>query len=230
MNNGCQARIRVPRAMCGVATEQEQDQCRGNRSLQYRREDIGYTASIVGLLSILVPKLATASLTPTLEDRAVTAGWNKVIFSPPFNAGWTDPRVLYARVVSLSTGALRATWENYSPEPPLVYFPIYRSTDGGVSWTSIGKVTDTVNDWGLRYQPFLYELPQAIGNYARGTILAAANSIPTDLSKSKVDIYASTNGGVAWSFVSSAGTGGVSKPTNGLTPVWEPLLMRRDSA
>jgi hypothetical protein len=55
-------------------------------------------------------------------------------------------------------------------------------------------VTDTVNGWGPRYQPSLYELPQAIGKFAKATILAAGNSIPTDLSKSKIDVYASTDG------------------------------------
>ncbi|KAM0809209.1 putative Family 93 glycoside hydrolase [Seiridium cardinale] len=49
----------------------------------------------------------------------------------------------------------------------------------------------------------------------KGTILAAANSIPTELSKSKIDIYASTNGGVAWLFISSVATGAVAKPMNG---------------
>lgn len=115
--------------------------------------------------------------------------------------------------------------ENYSPEPPLVYFPIYRSTDGGVTWSQYSTVTDQKNGWGLRYQPFLYVLPQAIGNLAKGTVLLAGNSIPTDLSKTKIDIYASTNGGLNWSFVSSVASGGKADPTNGQTPVWEPFLM-----
>ncbi len=43
---------------------------------------------------------------------------------------------------------LLATWENYSPEPPAVYFPIYESKDAGVSWSLISKVADQVNGWG----------------------------------------------------------------------------------
>jgi hypothetical protein len=106
-----------------------------------------------------------------------------------------------------------------------VYFPMYQSMNNGSSWKQVGSIQDTVNGWGLRYQPFLYELPQAVGKYAKGTILAAGNSIPTDLSKTKIDIYASTNGGAKWTFVSSVAHGGEARPTNGLTPVWEPLLM-----
>lgn len=115
------------------------------------------------------------------------------IFSPP--ADYNIPRVLYARSVLLDNGDLLATWENYSPEPPLVYFPIYKSSDHGKSWKHISNVTDQVNGWGLRYQPFLYELPQAIGNYSAGTILCAGNSIPTNLSNTQIDIYASTDKG-----------------------------------
>ncbi|KAI0103201.1 Sialidase [Nemania sp. FL0031] len=175
---------------------------------------------LVGLISLPV----SASPTPVEKRQSPTIS-NQVIFSPPSNAGWVDPRVLYARAVQLKSGALIATWENYSPEPPKVYFPIYKSTDEGASWTQISKVEDTVNGWGLRYQPFLYQLPIAIGSYPAGTLLVAGNSIPTDLSKTKIDIYASTDDGLTWSFVSSVASGGVAQPVNGQTPVWEPLLM-----
>ncbi|KAI7784358.1 glycoside hydrolase family 93 [Diaporthe eres] len=182
-----------------------------------------FRTAFLGFVSLLSLQ-ATATPTPSIQERQTTTISNQVIFSPPTNAGWVDPRVLYARAVHLKSGALLATWENYSPEPPAVYFPIYRSTDGGSTWTEIGRVQDTVNDWGLRYQPYLYELPSAIGRFPAGTLLLAGNSIPTDLSKTKIDVYASTDGGVNWSFVSSVASGGEARPNNGLTPVWEPLL------
>ena len=187
---------------------------------------------LVGLLSSPLIVAAPApsfddSAPPDLTKRTLPSSSvsNNVIFSPPPDAGWKDPRVLYSRAVELPDGSLLATWENYSPEPPLVYFPIYKSTDGGVQWTEIGKVQDQVNGWGLRYQPFLYVLPRAIGKYPKGTILCAGNSIPTDLSKSKIDVYASSDEGSSWEFVSSVAQGGEAKPDNGLTPVWEPFMM-----
>ena len=93
---------------------------------------------------------------------------NKVIYSPPRD--YRVPRTLYARSLLIAEdgddkNVLLATWENYSPEPPLVWFPIYRSTDLGQTWTPISNVTDDVNGWGMRYQPFLYELKEDIGNY-----------------------------------------------------------------
>lgn len=188
-------------------------------------------ATVFALAGLLGPvKASSVAHTPSstrIADRMApnTTVENKEIFSPPSDSGWVDPRVLYARAIQLSSGALLATWENYSPEPPTVHFPIYESLDGGVSWEEVGQVHDTENDWGLRYQPFLYELPQSIGDYPAGTILLAGNSIPTDLSQSKIDLYASQDGGKTWHFCSSMASGGEARPWNGLTPVWEPYLM-----
>ena len=148
---------------------------------------------------------------------------NRVVFVPP--ATYTDPRVLYARTVELADGTLLSTWENYSPEPPPVYYPIFKSVDGGQHWKHFSNITDQVNGWGLRYQPFLYQLPEAIADFPAGTVLAAGNSIPTDLSETQIDLYASRDFGFTWEFVSHIAHGGEALPDNGLTPVWEPFLM-----
>lgn len=149
----------------------------------------------------------------------------KILYVPPAN--YTDPRVLYARTAELthSNNALLATWENYSPEPPLVYFPIWKSTDHGMTWKHISNVTDQVNGWGLRYQPFLYELPVDYAGFKAGDVLLAGNSIPTNLSNTQIDLYASRDGGYHWEFVSHVAAGGEAVPDNGLTPVWEPFIM-----
>ena len=167
--------------------------------------------------------LATAISNPNVAVRQSGTFSDVLIFDPPVN--YTDPRVLYARTAVLSNGDLLATWENYSPEPPAVYFPIYKSTNGGESWKMISRVQDQVNGWGLRYQPFLYELPHAIASYPAGTVLLAGNSIPTDLSQTKIDLYVSHDRGVTWTFVSSVARGGRAIPNNGETPVWEPFIL-----
>lgn len=81
-----------------------------------------------------------------------------------------------------------------------------------------------MNGWGLRYQPFLYVLPQNIGTFSKGTILLAGNSVPADHSSTKIDLYASMDHGRTWYFVSSVARGGRAYPRNGETPVWEPFL------
>lgn len=70
--------------------------------------------------------LALAASVP----RAKIPTYNAVtVFQPP--ADYNIPRVLYARTLELPNGDLLCTWENYSKEPPQVYFPIYRSRDHG---------------------------------------------------------------------------------------------------
>ncbi|CAK7222369.1 hypothetical protein SBRCBS47491_004843 [Sporothrix bragantina] len=172
-------------------------------------------------LVILSPLAAGVAV---LASSPATTFNNKVIFTPPNT--YTSPRVLYPRTVQLRDGTLLATWENYSHEPPAVYFPIYQSIDNGSTWAEISHVTDqTPQGWGLRYQPFLYELPADIGSFKAGTVLCAGNSIPTDLSRTQIDVYASTDRGKTWKFVSHVASGGKAQPDNGQTPVWEPFLL-----
>ncbi|KAF5003862.1 hypothetical protein FDECE_9610 [Fusarium decemcellulare] len=174
-------------------------------------------------ISLLLSCLALGSpvLGRAIEERAVAdhAVTFQTIYTPPSN--YLTPKTLYGRSVQLADGTILAT----CPEPPKVFFPIYSSSDKGSTWSRLSQVDDKVNGWGLRYQPFLYVLPQKIGNLAKGTILLAGNSIPTDLSKTKIDLYASTDSGKTWSFVSSIASGGKAVPNNGETPVWEPFLM-----
>ncbi|KAI0130665.1 glycoside hydrolase family 93 protein [Daldinia grandis] len=146
-----------------------------------------------------------------------------VIYTPP--STYTDPRVLYARTAQLPNNDILATWENYSPEPPPVYFPIYRSSDKGATWTKVSQVEDQGYGYGLRYQPFLYVLPEDFAGYKKGDVLLAGSSIPTDLSKTQLDIYASSDSGKTWKFLSHVAAGGEARPNNGLTPVWEPFLL-----
>ena len=148
------------------------------------------------------------------------------MFDPPSN--YVDAGVFYGRAMQLShngvnNGKMYATFERYTPNNVAPAFPIYESANSGESWTKVGEVVDTQNGWGMRFQPFLFELPQAIGNLAAGTLLAIGNSIPADYSATKIDLYKSTDLGRNWTFVSSIATGGAS--SMGGDPVWEPFLM-----
>ncbi|MFF4259749.1 RICIN domain-containing protein [Streptomyces sp. NPDC001663] len=182
------------------------------------------TQAITLLLALLAA--AVALVLPAAGPAHAISRASQTMYTPPSNA--PSPGSLYPRAVRLqysgsSDGTLLATFEQYSSGTPV--FPIYRSTDNGNSWTQISSITDTHNGFGMRYQPFLYELPTAVGNFPAGTILAAGNSIPSDLSSTSLDLYASTDHGSSWSYVSTIATGGEADPTNGKTPVWEPFLM-----
>ncbi len=136
---------------------------------------------------LIMPRMWTIALYLTLVivpvlcspvDVPYSTFSNNVIFTPP--SQYTDPRVLYPRTLELQDGTLLATWENYSPEPPLVYFPIYQSNDHGKTWAEVSRVKDTVNSWGLRYQPHLFELRQPFGDFAVGTVLLFREQYPNE--------------------------------------------------
>jgi hypothetical protein len=148
------------------------------------------------------------------------------MYTPPSNA--PAPGSLYPRAIRLqhsgaSNGTMLASFEQYTSGTPV--FPIYRSTDNGNTWTQISSVSDTQNGWGMRWEPQLFELPTAIGNFPAGTILMAGDSVPADRSATKIDMYASTDHGLTWTFVSNIATGGQAYSTNGYTPVWEPFFL-----
>lgn len=153
---------------------------------------------------------------------------NNVVFRPgPDYSSWGT---IYARSVQLPDTSLLLTWESYPLEPPLVAFPIWKSTDGGATWNDFLNVTDQVNNWGLRYQPHFYTLDQDLGEYKAGTILLSGMSVPADLSEAWLDVYTSTDNGESWQFVSHISYApGPETVANGDKAVWEPFFVMRDN-
>ncbi|KAI3391085.1 hypothetical protein diail_7963 [Diaporthe ilicicola] len=174
--------------------------------------------------------LAATALATSVSPRAVEPWTNfndNAVFMPKENA--TSWRTLYGRTVQLPDLSLLLSWEDYDPDTILTYFPIYKSTDGGASYEPFSRVEDQVNGWGNWYQPFLYSLPQDIGGYPMGTILHAGVSTPRNLSQAYIDLYASTNQGKDWAFVSHIVYGpGPETTTAGDKAVWEPFLMMHE--
>lgn len=86
---------------------------------------------------------------------------------------------------------------------------------------STGKAAD------MWLQPFLYELPCAFGGLPEGAVLCAGNSIRSFASTS-IDLYASLDSGVTWSFLSTVAKGGAAIGVFDSSPVWEPFLVLHD--
>lgn len=119
-------------------------------------------------------------------------------------------------------GRMYATFEKYTVEP--FTFPVFESTDSGASWTRLPDITDEVNGWGLKQEPHLFELPQDIGSLEKGTIIMIGNSEPADDSKTKIDMYKSTDLCRSWTFVSSVASGGKAAMGTA-SAIWEPWLI-----
>lgn len=142
-----------------------------------------------------------------------------VMYTSP--AGSPAPGVLYARAMQTENGAMYATFEQYTTGA--ASFSIFESTNEGETWTKVGDVKDTHKGVGMRWEPHLYELPQAIGNMPAGTLLCAGLVLPYDRSFCEIDLYKSSDAGRNWTFVSTIAEGKAAYPGN--DPVWEPFLM-----
>ncbi|MER5436790.1 RICIN domain-containing protein [Streptomyces sp. NPDC002588] len=180
---------------------------------------------LLTLMSALLAAVATLVL-PAAGRADALARSSQTMYTPP--SGAPSPGSFYPRAMRLqhngsANGTILATFEQYTTGTPVL--PIYRSTDNGNSWTKISEVADTQNGWGMRWEPELFELPTAVGEFPAGTILAAGASVPADRSAIKIDVYASTDRGQSWTFVSNIATGGAAFDTNGNTPVWEPFFL-----
>ncbi|KAK3646419.1 hypothetical protein LTR56_008517 [Elasticomyces elasticus] len=144
---------------------------------------------------------------------------NSTIYQPTGNEG-----LFYPRFTELEDGTILATTSLSGPVPD--YFPVFESTDGGASWTYISNLTDQVNGLGFTAQPALHELTFDLGAYKKGTILGGGNSWGN--TSTNIDLYASTDRGRTWEFVSHVANGGPPNTTNGATPVdlvnWGPIV------
>lgn len=170
-----------------------------------------------------------------------TVGEKRILYH---STGKPAPGAMYPRLIRLEhskagTVVLLATFEEYIDQDLEPSFPIYRSLDQGRTWSLYSRVTDTKNHFGMRYQPQLFELPQAVGDLPAGTVLCAGSSIPKDFSSTELLLFVSPDGGKTWRYRSPIVKGGGVGPTIPLNqtstgngdaaalqndPVWEPFL------
>ena len=164
-------------------------------------------------LFVLVTLLALLGPIPAAE--AVTTGNGSLVYSPSAGSSFDPAGTTYAKIISLKNngsynGQLLVTFDQLVKVNGVQVYPIYRSTDGGSSWTHVTDVVPsaTFSSLTLTSQPFLYELPQAVGGLAAGTILLAGNLMPSDKSSSRLAVFKSTDRGSSWSYLSTVDTGG----------------------
>lgn len=98
-------------------------------------------------------------------------------------------------------------------------FTVYRSDDNGQTWAPYSSIPTT----GFALQPFLYELPRAFAGLPKGALLFSCNQLGGV--GTNIQLYASTDAGLTWQFLSTVAQGGPANTTNGATPVWEPFLL-----
>jgi len=183
--------------------------------------------SVVGLSSLGLAAPAFAA--PSDSGH----GYNVAPFGPVDVVPSTTGGLSYARAVRFGTSGpgqprpLLATYQSFGGTP----FPLYRSNDDGHTWAQQGSILGAGAPAGIYVQPYLYELPRAFAGLPKGTLLFACNYWAIDTSQgfrftsTNIQLYASTDGGTSWRFLSTVAQGGPPNTTNGATPVWEPFLL-----
>lgn len=194
----------------------------------------------VALTLLAVLALLASGIPAAQRAEAVTTGNGALVFSPAagssFNPeGGTPAGTTYAKIVVLknsgaNNGTQIVTFDQLILQNGDQVYPIYRSTNNGSSWTKVADVnpSDTFPTLTRTAQPFLFEVPQATGNLAAGTLLLAGMIMPEDRSSSRLVVYKSTNQGTSWTYLSTIDTGGPAvydpSPSSTTTTVWEPSL------
>ncbi len=136
----------------------------------------------------------------------------------------------------------------------LEHFPIFESKDGGKTYKHISDIYDTefnvkkwmkADDgsyyevaegtegatgyknewWAMIYQPFLYELPEDIGDLKKGTVVCAGTT--RNNNHSAIVLYYSTDNLKTWNYYSTIVEAGPLKMNNG-TAIWEAMLISED--
>lgn len=197
---------------------------------------IRFSLLCIVLLSVLIlPVFATENNTSPYI--ALNSNGNTIMTVDVADSFDNEQAITYARVICIkydteNAGTLIATCDQHVWVNNEQVWPIYRSTDGGETWTHISNVTDTVYNTNRKAQPMLYELPQSVGNLPAGTLLLAGNLVPDDQSSSRLVVYKSSDVGQTWSLLSTVDIGGPFEydpsPTSTTTTIWEPFLYMDD--
>lgn len=155
-----------------------------------------------------------------------------LVFSPDPSDS-LSPGITYARILTLrhngdANGTLLATCDLTTLFDGHQVYPIFTSTDQGVTWERISDMWDSTTGFTRQMNPFLFELPQQMGDLEEGTLLLAGNLKPADESTTNIMIFYSTDRGVTWTHLSNVDSGGPAiydkSPESTTTAVWEPYL------
>ncbi|MBB4689508.1 family 16 glycoside hydrolase [Amycolatopsis jiangsuensis] len=141
----------------------------------------------------------------------------------------------YARVIRLQhsgsrDGTLLGSFEHARKDGAPAEFVLRESTDDGATWTTKTTLGDPLtgpdHPSDQMWQPFLFELPTAMGAFPAGTLLLFGNVAPSTKKRTDFVSWRSTDHGATWQFQSVIQTGGgsVGAPHGG-SGVWEPFVI-----
>ncbi|MFF9565212.1 ricin-type beta-trefoil lectin domain protein [Leifsonia sp. NPDC014704] len=102
--------------------------------------------------------------------------------------------------------------------------PIYRSTDGGGSWSQISTISSHTSGWDIE-APTLYEVPRTIPGLNQGDVLAAGTAWQVgNYTTQKIEVFRSTDKGQTWQYLSDC-TSTSGLPNSWGHGIWEPAFL-----
>lgn len=123
-----------------------------------------------------------------------------------------------------SNGILIATGERWIGDH---LCPVYRSLDGGKTWTHVTGLADTFHS-GFRtaFAPSVFELPMQVGDMPKGTLIIGVDSINEAWTEIHIVLFRSFDQGDTWECFASIADGGSALGAKG--GVWEPYFVCTD--
>ncbi|MDR2929760.1 MAG: DUF1080 domain-containing protein [Propionibacteriaceae bacterium] len=180
-----------------------------------------------GIFATLIAVLL--ALMPATNASATADG--SVFFTPDL-AQYPDGDASYPRLIRVindhtDDDTLLATFAKRFQGSPTV-LPIYRSTDGGDSWTLASTLGSNTPGWDLE-APTLFEVPYTAGGLTAGDILAAGTAWSLgDFTAQKVEVFRSQDRGSTWTHWSDCvATSG--QPNAMGQGIWEPWFFQTPS-
>lgn len=161
----------------------------------------------------------TGSEAEIVESRVFRTEFKSVIYQPTEknpNVTLTYPKIVMLEHSGENNGTLFSTAESLDVD----CFLIHKSTDGGKTWEKVSRIVAKEKGMVANWQPFLYELPCAVGDMPEGTLLFAgcvrdnATSVKTEMV-----VWKSTDLGQSWEKIAIVAEG--RGEDQGL---WEPVL------
>lgn len=175
--------------------------------------------------------LTVTALTVVTPAPAAAVQPGQVLYSPNL-ATYPNGTAGYPRAIRLdfdgsTADTMLATFAKGGHNAP-GNLPIYRSTNGGSSWTQISTITSNTPGWSIE-APTLFEVPRNIPGLNQGDILAAGTAWQLgNYTTQKVEVFRSTDDGATWQFLSNC-TQTSGLPNSIGHGIWEPAFLVADN-
>ncbi|NUR73860.1 MAG: sugar-binding protein [Hamadaea sp.] len=178
---------------------------------------------------VLATLAVAGTIGATRSAPAFAAPAGQVLYAPNLTT-YPQGDASYPRAVRLdhdgSSGAtMLATFARRNHGGPTT-LPIYRSTDGGQSWTAapISSISSHTAGWSIE-APVLYEVPRTVTGLNAGDLLAAGTAwVPGNYTTQKIEVFKSTDHGLTWQYLSNC-TQTSGLPNTWGHGIWEPWFL-----